>query len=141
MNRTLALLVGFALASCGGDDGTDPDGTPARATPLTIGTPVVGTISSASDVDFYVFTIPAGGANVRFQTFDSGGVACDPANEYVDPYIKVFDANETLVAEADDVPPSLCEDLTVALAGGTSYVSVAGYQPYPFDYTLSVTIP
>jgi hypothetical protein len=146
MNRLPTLLLASALLACGGDDderlpdANEPNNTFATATPLTIGTPVVAAISPTSDVDYYFFDVPAGGAAVRFQTFDSGGVACDPTHGNVDPFIGVFDATQTLVAEDDDggLPP-WCEDLTVALAEGTNYVGVAGYPP-EFRYTLSVTI-
>ncbi len=154
--RFAALALATLLAACsgggggGGDGGGTPQATPeaevndtrAQANALTVGTPVKGTISAASDVDWYAFTVPAGGANVRFQTFDAGGTACDPQHGGVDPFIEVYDAAGTFVDGADDngLQP-WCEDLTVALAAGTNYVMVGGWIPVPFDYTLKVTIP
>jgi hypothetical protein len=149
MNRLPTLLLASALLACGGDDdeglpdANEPNNTFATATPLTIGTPVVAAISPTSDVDYYVFAVPAGGASVRFQTFDSGGVACDPTHGNVDPVVGVFgdppDVNNPIIVSDDSGLPPWCEDVTVALAEGTNYVGVAGYPP-EFRYTLSVTI-
>lgn len=147
MKTRLAILLAAALSACsgGGGDQTpasdEPNDTIAQATALTPGTPVIATISTESDVDWYKFTVPAGGANVRFQTFDEGGVTCDPNHGAVDPFIDVYDAATTFVAHDDDggVPP-FCEDLTVALPAGTNYVKVGGYPPVPFNYMLKVTI-
>lgn len=149
--RLAALLAAATLAACGGDGAEpppspagEPNETAAQATPLTVGTAVTGTIASEADLDFYVFTVPAGGASVRFQTFDAGGTLCDPTNEGVDPYLDIFDGAVTHVAHGDDVGAGAgvwCEDLTVSLAAGTNYVSVGGFPPVPFTYVLKVTIP
>ena len=86
--------------------------------------------------------MPAGGATVRFQTFDASGTACDPANGGVDPIIEVFDGTQVSLGYDDDggLPP-YCEDLTVALPEGTNYVLVSGWNPTPFVYTLKLTAP
>ncbi len=150
----LALVALLAACSGGGDGGggtpavqatpeSEPNGTYGQANALTIGTPVTGTISIESDQDWYVFTVPAGGADVRFQTFDSGGTACDPTNGRVDPFIEVYDATGTTLLGGDDdsgLPP-YCENLTLHLAAGTNYVMVGGWWPTPFTYILKVTIP
>jgi len=147
MNRVPTLLLAAALLACGGDDegppqdANEPNDAFAQATPLTIGTPLVAVIATTADVDYYSFTVPAGGASVRFQTFDASGVTCQGN---MDPIIGVFGdpPNESApIAVSDDtgVPP-LCEDLTVPLAEGTNYVGVAGWVAW-FRYTLSVTIP
>ncbi len=34
-----------------------------------------------------------------------------------------------------------CEDFRFALPAGTQYVAVTGYPPYPFVYTLVVSLP
>jgi hypothetical protein len=148
MKTRLAVLLATALAACSSGGGGDkaptsdePNDTIAQATALTPGTPIIATISAESDSDFYKFTVPAGGGNVRFQTFDEGGVTCDPNHGAVDPFIEVYDAASTFLAANDDggVLP-FCEDLTVALPAGTSYVKVGGWPPVPFNYLLKVTI-
>jgi hypothetical protein len=155
MRQLLALLAaGFALACGGGGTGTTPDlpnpGEPNDtilvATPIALGTPIVATSSSQTDFDFYAFTVPAGGATVRFQTFDASGAACDPVNELVDTFVEVYGASGARLAWSDDswVLPSgartFCEDFTLALPEGTGHVAVTGYPPYPFVYTLVVRV-
>jgi hypothetical protein len=116
------------------------------ATQLTIGTAIQATISSGTEHDYYKFTVPAGGATVRVQTFDQGGTVCDPTNETVDTIVFVYDSSGALVDWFDDttvnkVWQSWCEDFTVALPEGTNYLDVQGYPPTPFVYTVKVTIP
>jgi hypothetical protein len=77
---------------------------------------------------------------VHVQTFDQGGVNCDPTNESVDTKIVVYDGAGTKVAESDDSGLIWCEDFDVALGEGTNYVEVGGWQPIPFVYTLKVSI-
>jgi len=147
-------VVAIALLSAcggGGEPGPanpdEPNDSVPEATPVGIGTPVVARIASATDVDFYAFTVPAGGATVRFQTFDAGGVACDPTGAHVDPFIVVYDATPALRGSDDNsgVAP-WCDDLTVvALPEGTSYVMIGGNPDASgataFDYTLLITTP
>jgi len=147
MRKIFTAALVTLLAACGGSSSDsnpnpgEPNDTFAQATPLTPGTPMVATISAGNDVDFYSFSVPSGGRNVRFQTFDAGGSACDPANGNVDPWVEVYNGSQALVGGDDDggVPP-WCEDVTVFLPAGTNYVMVGGYFPYPFVYTLRVTI-
>ncbi len=147
MRKFLATVVcAGALAACGGgDDGSTTSTDPFPATQISIDTPVTGSISSDSERDYYKFTVPAGGAAVRFQTFDQNGAACDPANFGVDPWVEIYNSAGVFIARSDDsatsLPPGWCEDFTVALSGGVHYVMIAGWQPYPFTYTLKVTIP
>jgi hypothetical protein len=154
MKKTLALLAAACALACGGSSSSptlpnpgEPNDILAKATPLTLGTPIVATSSSETDFDFYAFAVPPGGAAVRFQTFDESGVSCDPINDLVDTYVELYDASGTRVARSDDSwvlpngPRTRCEDFTFALPAGTSYVAVTGYPPYPFVYTLVVSIP
>lgn len=153
MNRILALACCSALlAACGGGSDAppppplpnpgEPNETFETATPISIGTPVVATISEQLEPDYYRFTVPTGGATVRFQTFDAGGTACDPVNGGVDPRIDVFDgARGPLGFDDDGGLPPWCEDLTLTLAEGTNYVLVSGWNPTPFVYTLKLTAP
>jgi hypothetical protein len=146
--HTPVLLLASLLLACGGDDGdppptdpNEPNDTLGEATPLTLGTPMLAAISSTSDLDHYAFTVPGGGANVRFQTFDAGGVECAPSQGNVDPYVEILDGDGVFVDFDDDTFPPFCEDVTVALGEGTNYVVVGGFPPVPFAYTLRVTIP
>ncbi len=159
MNRTLAMVAAALLvAACdsGSDSGTptnpnpgEPNDTIATATPMTPGTPVVATMGSAVDYDFYAFTVPQGGAFVRFQTFDQSGTTCGTQGTYnIDTYLDVFDVNQTHVGQDDDSAvinglPTYCEDYTPPnpLPAGTNYVAVSTYPGLPvFVYTLNVTI-
>ncbi len=158
MKRTLAVVAAALLvAACGsGSDSApsypnpgEPNDTIQTATPMTPGTPVVATMGSAVDYDFYSFTVPQGGAYVRFQTFDESGVTCGTAGTYnIDTYVDVFDANGTPVGSADDTAviggsATYCEDYTPTnpLPAGTNYVAVSTYPGLPvFVYTLKVTI-
>jgi len=147
MKKTFALAVAAFLAACGSDssaptpDPGEPNGSIAEATQMTPGTPVVATITGPTDYDYFKFTVPAGGATVLFQTFDQGGTSCDLANDSVDPFVEVYNTAGSLVGWSDDSGINWCEDFSLTLAAGTNYVAVSGYPPYPFVYTLKVTIP
>jgi hypothetical protein len=147
-----AATLASLLVACGGSSApavpdhfaeSEPNGTLALANAISLHSVVTGSITADTDLDFFKFTVPAGGASVRFRTFDSTGKACDPVAQGVDPYLAVYDSAGTLLAGADDTltPPTFCEDLTVALPAGTAYVMVGGYAPFPFNYTLQVTGP
>ena len=145
MKKTLALIAAALLSACGGGSSSSPPDPFANATPITPGTPVVGTISSDTEYDAYAFTVPAGGATVHFQTFDEGGTACDPVNGRVDTTVEVFDASRTSLWYEDDslsVPSAQpwCEDFSVPLAAGTHFAVVGGWGPFPFNYTLRIEI-
>jgi len=143
-----ALTLTALLGACGGSSeppppsSAEPNDTAAQASPLPLPATVAAGIATASDVDWYAFTVPAGGASVRFQTFDSTGAACDPAGLNVDPFLAVYGGDGTTLLGGDDdggLAP-YCEDLTVALPAGTAYVMVGGIPPVPFDYTLKLSI-
>ncbi len=155
MRKALPIVAAAVVSACGGGSSSgpttpnpgEPNDTIETATPLTMGTPVVATSSAGTDYDFYALTVPSGGATVRFQTFDQGGASCDLAGGTVDTFVEVFDASGTLLTWSDDSWPgpngtgTRCEDFTWSLPAGASYVAVSGYPPYPFVYTLVVTIP
>ncbi len=147
MKKLLTLVTVAFVFACGepkdpverSPDG-EPNETVAQATPMTPGTPVTGTCAQMSDLDVYRFTVPAGGATVRIRTFDETGADCDPAHLTVDTFVKVYDGAGSFVMYSDDSGPVLCESFDVALEGGTSYVEVSGFPPFPFVYTLMVDI-
>lgn len=147
MKRIMAVAIVAMLAGCGGGGGSKNDGNPGEpndstgtATPAALGTPVVATISTVTDYDYYKITVPAGGATVNIQTFDQGGVACDAAGDTVDTWVDVFDASGTWLTFSDDSGLNFCEDFTVALPEGVAYVAVSGFPPYPFLYTVKIRI-
>lgn len=150
MRKILALVAAALVSACSGssNDGAggnanpgEPNDTIAQATQMALGTPIVGAISTPSDLDVHKLTVPTGGATVRIQTFDQGGVDCDPIDESVDTKVVVYDAAGSEVARSDDSGLIWCEDFEVALAAGTNYVEVSGWPPIPFTYTLKVGIP
>jgi hypothetical protein len=149
MKKILALVAAALVSACSGsksDSGGgntnpgEPNGTIAQATQMTLGTPIVGTVSTESDLDVYKFTVPTSGATVRIQTFDQGGVNCDPTNESVDTKVVVYDTAGNKVTESDDSGLIWCEDFNVTLGAGTNYVEVSGWPPIPFVYTLKVNV-
>jgi hypothetical protein len=147
MKKILAVVAAALVSACSGSDkasdgnsnGGEPNDTIGQATSMTPGAPIVGTITE-SDLDVYKLTVPTGGATVNIQTFDQGGVDCDPTDEAVDPKIVVYDAAGNKVAESDDSGRIWCEDFDVTLAAGTNYVEVSGWPPIPFVYTLKVSV-
>ncbi len=154
MKKTLALIAAVVMSACssgGDDDGTpnypnpgEPNDSIGTATQMTPGIPVVATISTEADYDFYKFTVPSGGATVNFQTFDSGGTSCDLGGNSVDPVVAVYAATDLTYPEAqsDDSGINWCEDFNVTLPAGTNYVVVRAYPgvPLPMIYTLKVNI-
>jgi hypothetical protein len=155
MRTPLATLAAVLALACGGGTtgGTpdlpnpgEPNDTILTPTPLGVGTPVTATASGETDFDFYAFTVPPGGATMRFQTFDRSGTACDPVNQLVDTFVELYDAAGARLAWSDDSwvladgTRTRCEDFTFPLPEGPAYVAVTGYPPYPFVYTLAVSV-
>ncbi|HET8541372.1 MAG TPA: hypothetical protein VFL83_15960 [Anaeromyxobacter sp.] len=158
MRKTLALAAAAATAACTGGstagptypDPGEPNDTPALATPLALGTPVVATIAGQDDRDHFRLDVPAGGATVRVRTFDQTGASCDPVHRAVDTYLEVLDAGESPLLSCpfgshptpcDDSGLDRCEDVTVSLPEGAAYVRVSGYRPVPFVYVLDARAP
>jgi hypothetical protein len=112
----------------------EPHESTLTATVVPLVGSVIASISPVGDLDYFAFTVPAGGLDVRFQTFDSSGVTCSS----VDPKINVFDGAGRYVGWADNAPaPSTCEDLTLTLPAATFYVEVTGNGS--FLYVLKMT--
>jgi hypothetical protein len=156
VRKTLAPVTAAVLCACGGSSGSsssdgganpqgqgEPNGTYQTATALAFGTPVIATLSSGDDYDYYAFTVPANGTTVRFQTSQEDGTAC-PTSGMVDPILEVYDGTGTTsVWYADDSPDNtnLCPEFAVVLDAGTNYVAVSGWEPYPWNYRLEVKLP
>ena len=79
---------------------TEPNDTMAQADPLAGSSFVVGgTLSSATDVDYYAITVPAGYA-VRAQTLSAtNGAICDAA---IDTTLEMLDSQGNQLAYNDD---------------------------------------
>jgi hypothetical protein len=143
-NDALALVAAALLAACGGSDPAPPPAdhdSLATAYPIALGRPEVATITAGTDYDFFAFPVPEGGATVRVQTFDGGGSSCDLEGGAVDTFVQVFEPGGARTLWSDDSGIYRCEDVRVELPAGTGYVAVTGYAPYPFDYTVVVTVP
>jgi hypothetical protein len=129
--------VTTAEADCTGlwQGGDEPNDTMGTATPLTLDTSVSASIGSATDEDYYAFTVPSGGLEITFQTFDSTGSACTT----IDPWLDFYDGGGTNIWGADDEGINWCEDVSLTLAAGTYYVDVGGWYPDTFSYMLTTS--
>jgi hypothetical protein len=148
--RQLAVsATAILVAACGGSASSgglgpsdEPNDTVAQAMPLAVATPTVSTLGTESDVDYYEFTVPAGGAFVHVQTLDADGVGCDA----LDTYIALVRDDTTplgaVLAADDDSGAYFCGDLVRWLEAGTYYVAVSfGTVAAPgLKYTVLVTL-
>lgn len=126
-----------AAADCSGAwlGSDEPNDTLGTATPLVLDTQVAASMASASDLDFYVFTVPAGGLEITFRTFDSTGAACTT----IDPWLDFYDAGGTYLWSADDEGIDWCEDVALTFPAGTYFVEVGGWYPDTFSYVLTTS--
>jgi hypothetical protein len=146
MNKTsvLGLACAALLAACSDDDKpapVNPVDNHGFSTAATVAVPGTarGDLASDEEYDFFVVTVPAGVTALNIQTFDQGGSSCDLANDGVDPYVEVYDASQDFITWSDDTGINWCEDFTLPVTpGAVYYVTVSGFPPYPFTYTLSV---
>ncbi len=117
----------------------EPNNDIATATPITGG--ATGSISPADDIDFYSFTVGAGG-NVFAETSDGmGGCALDTV-------IRLYDSTGTELGSADQNGVGDCsqmdprfETFAADLPAGTYYISVESYlMADEGDYSLVVLV-
>lgn len=133
----------------------------AQATDLALGTlstPL--TITGEDDLDYFKFTVAAGGQQIRIQTFDATGASCDPKDDVaktgwgVDTFLRIYKPGPAFYVSEDDTADGAdqagataggtnldsgwCEDVIVDLPEGTNYVVVGGY---PATYWQSVAVP
>lgn len=135
------------IESVAGSAGTslNPAPTPARddhpnaisatvaAIPISAGSgQVSATLEQAGDRDFFRFSLAqAGQVTIRQQAAAAG----------LDTYLRVYSASGQLLAANDDSGGSTNSLLTLALAGGTYYVSAGAYQDAGAGrYTLGVSV-
>lgn len=126
-----------SAADCSGlwQGGAEPNDSIGTATPLTLDTSVSASIASSTDEDFYVFTVPSGGLEITFQTFDATGSACTT----IDPWLDLLDAGGAILWSADDEGINSCENVTLTLTEGTYYADIGGYYPSTFSYVLATS--
>lgn len=104
-------------------DGYEPDGTPAQAKALSIGSAQRHNLNPAGDVD-WVYVDLTSGRPYLFATRDLGGAA--------DTVLELYDTDgTTLLAQNDDCDPyTRASCLTIsAPAGGRYYLKVRDYLP------------
>jgi hypothetical protein len=114
-------------------DFLEPNDDFAQATPLVIGTPVVGIFSYDADEDFLVFDVASAG-NYTMQTGDLG--------PDTDTILYLFDEAQALLWWNDDAGPGqLWSTITRHLEPGRYYLKVEDYDPRQFgcDHTYSVS--
>lgn len=138
-----ALAASISLAACSpeSEPTPEPNNTIAQATAIAANAAVDATMDGSYDLDYYRFTVPAGGAFVGLETFDASGVGC----QGIDPYLELVEADGTpygwAIASDDDSGPEYCSRIVSWLAEGTYYavVSHAGFSAPVFPYTLVVS--
>jgi hypothetical protein len=107
------------------------------ATSIGLDVSIDASIRDPEDIDYYVFTVPPGGAIVDFEVFDASGVTCDT----IDSIIALFAADQTTMIDLDDDGGiNGCSYLSADLPAGTYYIGVAGHYPDSFDYVLDVSV-
>jgi hypothetical protein len=149
LRHLAAFATALLVAACGDPGSSDglgpsdePNDTVAQAMPLAVAAPTGGTLGTETDVDYYEFTVPAGGAFVQVQTFDADGVGCDA----LDTYLALVRDDSTplgaVLAADDDSGSYFCSNLVRWLEAGTYYVAVSfGTVAAPgLEYTVLVTL-
>ncbi len=103
-----------------------------------------GIVDLGNDQDFYVLTVPAGGADINVHTYSTLG---NRASCNVDTEVFLYDSTGAELANNDDIGGgNFCSDLTVTgLTAGTYYVSVEYYSrnfdpSSPFPYIVDITL-
>lgn len=128
----------------------EPNNDRATATPSTlvaVGTVTTqGAVDVASDLDYWAFTVPAGGASITAITYTSPGNTATCASG-TDTRIYLEDAAGVELGNNDDGNPAgtgLCSLYPVtALAAGTYYLRVQywnGAAPSPQPYFMDITL-
>lgn len=107
-----------------------------------------GVVDLGNDQDFYVFTVPAGGADLNVITYTTAGNTATCASG-TDTEVFLYDSAGTEITSNDDGNPAgngLCSNLNrTAMAAGTYYISVEYYSrtlnpSNPFPYLVDITL-
>jgi hypothetical protein len=114
----------------------EPDDVISTASPLSPGTPVVASIGSASDVDVYVFTVPANGTLVQLETSDGTGNDCVG----IDTNLQLLDGAGALIVNQDQGGIGNCSKVVRVVPAGTYYAVVTGFAPASFPYMLRLDL-
>ncbi|MCP3139297.1 DUF4215 domain-containing protein [Pyxidicoccus xibeiensis] len=151
------LDVSF-LASAGGE--TEPNETPATATPLTLTGGeafVTATHPTQGDVDVYRLTLPVGGRSLLAEITEGTGAGAETCESNgMDSVLALLDAGGNVLASDDDTGRGYCSRLDGRgptpdhfgardLPAGTYYLRVGASSSSSgaatvFDYRLSVTL-
>jgi hypothetical protein len=150
MRKLFLILAAVASVACSEDTPTpnpyvvgeiEPNDTIATATQIPTDTTVVAALGTGADLDYYAFTVPAGGATIRIQTFDSSGADCLA----IDPYVTVYNSAFNVIAyDLQSSGLGYCYDATLTLStGGAYYVSVSTSSgaAFPYDVVVSIVAP
>jgi hypothetical protein len=148
MRFVIGCLAVAMMSACGGSASkmTSADGEPnnsfATATPISLGSTFSGSVAAGgSDVDYYSFTVPAGGRLVRLETFDSTGAGC--AGNILPAFV-LYDSTQAAVPILSTVLFSgSCQYSAQLLPAGTYYLRVSydtSFAPPPFGYVLKTAI-
>jgi subtilisin family serine protease len=116
----------------------DPDGAPADAH-LVLSAATAGTISPVLDEDWYAFDVPTDGRVKLTVTPANGFVATETAN--LDPLLELYDANDQLLATADETGQGAAETVGANVTVGRVKLRVRNYSPSESreGYTVGVT--
>jgi subtilisin family serine protease len=122
-------------------DAREPDGTPAKATPLAVLSPVSASIAPEGDVDWFRFVPPAAGS-ITFTVTPPSASDGSRARE-LDPLLVAYGPHFEEVGRADSTRAGQAEMLTVsAPTVDTYYLAVRNWfgTAGPGPYTVSVTV-
>jgi len=105
-----------------------------------------GVVDLGQDQDFYVVTVPTGGADINIHTYTTLGDRTSCVSP-TDTEVFLYDSTGTQLANNDDIGGgNFCSDLTVTgLTAGTYYISVEYYSrsfdpTSPFPYFVDLTL-
>ncbi|SOC06423.1 M10 family metallopeptidase C-terminal domain-containing protein [Rhodobacter maris] len=114
---------------------TDAAATPITSYTLAIDDTIDGTISNASDTDWFKVTLDAGESYVAM-VWGTGGDSV----ALTDTVLSVYNANGTLIASNDDASEYTRFSLInfTAATSGSYYVAVSGYGTETGTYTMQI---
>jgi type VII secretion-associated serine protease mycosin len=114
------LAADFPLALGTGE----PNDVPARATPITPGTPISATFGVEGDVDWY--RLDSGSAQVLTVTVQTP-VYDGASGQNADPVLEIYNPNLARIAQSDSPDPKANETASVAVRPGPTYIKVSSH--------------
>jgi type VII secretion-associated serine protease mycosin len=129
------LAADFPLPSLGAGE---PNDVPARATPITLGTPISATFGVEGDVDWYSLN----SASLQTVTVTVTPPAYNNASgQNAVPVLDVYNTSLGRIAHADSTGPTANATATLTVPAGTSYIKVSNYNgaadTVPYGLTVS----